>query len=70
MTSDDEKHTEFMRIVSAGMEYARQRWSNADEGLVLKDAFELGSALDAQGLDGANHKAAELEAERQGLRRI
>jgi hypothetical protein len=66
MASDEDTET-FLARVRAGHGYARQRWANADQQLVLRDAYELGEALFQQGLDGANAAAAGLEAARPHL---
>lgn len=65
--TDAQKH--FITRALAGFDYARDRWANADDHLVLRHAAEIGYALDEQGLDGANEKAAEIETRIPSLRR-
>jgi hypothetical protein len=60
---------EFLKQIAPGIAYARERWEDADTQLQLSDLFDLTEAIKQQGLDGANEKAAQIEAARPYLRR-
>ncbi|MFD4957158.1 hypothetical protein [Microbacterium sp. NPDC058389] len=69
MTERRMSSREFARRVEAGITFAQNRWSNADDELQLHHVLELGAALNEQGVDGANEKAAEIESTHPDLKR-
>lgn len=51
------------------MNYANGRWVDHDHILILQDIIYLGTALEAQGLHGANEHALSIEAKYPALQR-